>query len=273
MNLARRLQVLARASQYELRKVTVFRMGFLVREVLNGVIQPVSMTAVYWALYRGDTTLELRGWTLPDLLAYLIGIAIFAKLVFHGRVLDVSEQIFQGYFTKYLVMPLPFALLPLARWVQYTVVQLAVVSVLWGIGAAIGPSWWPYPVDARAVLEALALALVGSLCFFELYLIVNLLAFWLDVVWSLIVMSQFVTDFFGGRFVPVSQMPEPLARAFEALFPYWAIAAPVERFLGRLDSSDTARGLVVLSVSFLVLEGLRRVVWLRGTRQYTGAGM
>lgn len=272
-SLRRRLSVLRRATEYELRKVSMFRVGFLVREVFVGVVPPLSMIAMYWALYRGDMQLELRGWSLPALIRYLIGVAVFSKLVTHGRLLDVAEQIFEGYFTKYLVMPFPFMLLPLARWLQHTLLQLAVVTVMWVVGAVCLPEYWPMAADVWAIPQALVLTLLGSLCFLEMFLIINLLAFWLDVIWSLLVMMIFVTNFIGGRIVPVSQMPESAFRILEWGFPYWAIAAPVQRFLGHLDGGDVLRGVLVLGVSLLLLDGLRRVVWTRGRARYAGSGM
>ncbi len=268
-----RLRLLARAAEYELRKVSVFRTGFLVREVLGGVFESLAMIAVFWALYEGDTERSLRGWRLPELVQYLVGVSIFTKLVFHNRLLDVAEQIFEGTFTKYLVMPFPYMILPLARWVQYTAVQLCVVSLMWAAGALLAPQWTPFAADAWAVSEALALALLGSICFLELFVILNFAAFWLEVVWSLLVMSWFVTSFIGGRLVPVSQMPAPLAAVLEWLFPYWAIAAPVERFMGRLDGGDTLRGILVLGVSAAGLDLLRRFVWGKGKTRYAGGGM
>ena len=107
--------------------------------------------------------------------------------------------------------------------------------------------------------QALALCLLGSLCFLELFLILNFLAFWLDVIWSLLVLAWFLISFAGGRILPVGQMPAGVAEALVWGFPYWTIAAPVERFLGRLDGSDVLRGLAILSLSLLVLDLLRRI--------------
>lgn len=274
MSAAHGWRVVRRSAAYELRKVAVFRVGFVLREVLAGTVAPLSMIAVYWALYRGDTLHSLRGWTLTEITRYLIGVAVLTKVVIGFRALSVAEQIFEGYLTKYLVMPVPFVLLPLGRWVQYTALQLVVATTVWVAGAALVPvELWPWPADAVAGLQAVTLLVLGSLCFFELYLIINLLAFWLDVIWNLLVMSWMVTSFVGGRMLPVSQMPPALLAVFEWGFPYWSIAAPVELFLGRLGTPDFLRGLCVLAVSLALLELLRRAVWVRGTRRYAGGGM
>lgn len=269
----RTLRLVATAAEYEFRKVSVFRVGFLVREVLQGAVQPLVMIAVYYAVYGGLERRSMRGWTLDEIVHYMILAAGFQKLVFNHRILDLSVQIFDGYITKFLVMPFSYFVLPLGRWVQYGLQQLAVCGVLYAVGALALPSVWPAPASGTGVLQALCLALLGSFCHLQLYFVLNALAFWLDIVWTLLVMAKFVTAFAGGVLMPVSQMPAPLRDVFAWTFPYWTISAPIELFLGRLGSGDFARGVAVLSVSIALLEVLRRVVWARGTRRYTGAGM
>lgn len=267
------LRLVATAAEYEFRKVSVFRAGFLVREVLQGVVQPIVMIAVYLAVYRAVGQRSLRGWTFDEIVHYMILAAGFQKLVFHHRILDLSVQIFDGYVTKFLVMPFSYFLLPLGRWVQYGIQQLVVCATLWALGAFLLPEVWPAPESAVRVAQALCLALLGSFCHLQLYFILNALAFWLDIIWTLLVMAKFVTAFAGGVLMPVSQMPGPLREIFAWTFPYWTISAPIELFLGRLGSADFARGVAVLGGSIAVLEVLRRVVWARGTRRYSGAGM
>ena len=51
-------------------------------------------------------------------------------------------------------------------------------------------------------------------------------------------------------------MPEPVRRLFGFAFPYWTISAPAELLLGRLQTDDFLRGMVVLSVTALLLQAL-----------------
>ncbi|MCP3916632.1 MAG: hypothetical protein GY711_13835 [bacterium] len=273
MTLARHMRLLAVAVDYEFRKVAVFRVGFLVREVLNGVVEPLVMIAVYHAIYSQSTAASLGGWSYDEIVQYMLVVMFCRKVIIHNRALDVSTQIFEGYFTKYLVMPFRFTVLPVARWVQYTLLQLGVAGILWTIGALALPDVWPRPVSGVAAAQALTLCLIGSFCIFEMHLIVHLLAFWLDVVWSLLVMSNFITSFVSGAIMPVSQMPAALRDAFVWMFPYWAVCAPIEIFLGRLGTADFVRGLWVLALSLFALDLLRRFVWARGRHRFAGSGM
>lgn len=271
--LGRRLALLRRATVYELRKNSVFRTGFIVRELLHGLVKPLALLFLYHAMFASSEREVIRGFSYPELVRYMVLVALVRKLLFHERLLDISRQIFEGYITKYLVMPFDYFLLPLGRFVQFTLVQIAVVLVLWSAGALLLPEWWPYPASFAGVIGAGVLVMLGSYCFFLLYCLVESLAFWLDVVWSLMVMSSFVASFAGGEFLPVAMMPEGLQRVFECLFPYWALGAPVELFLGRLHGGDFLRGLATLCVWIAGLELARRALWRRGTRRYAGSGM
>lgn len=267
------MRLLLRTVEYELRKAVAFRVGFLVREFLRGVSRPVVMVFVFGAIFSVDAVGDIRGWDYPQIVAYMILAATLDKLVFHERGLDISEQIFEGYITKYLVMPVNFFLLPLGRWVQFTLLQLVFAALFWSLGWLIFPSFWPVPVGVAATLQALALVLLGSYCCFLLYFVVHTLAFWLDVVWSLLVMVRFVIIFVSGLLIPISMMPDALQSVLRWTFPYWMLSAPIEIALGRLGTDDFLRGLICLGVSALVIDRLRALLWRRGTRSYTAGGM
>lgn len=268
-------RLLLRSVGYEFRKRIQFRTGFVVRELLHGVIEPVCMLFVYVALYRstsgGDTA--LGGWTLPEILRYIAGLLVIRRVIFDNRALDVATEIFEGRITKYLVMPFRFFLLVQARWVQYTLMQLVMASFVWCVGYAILGDRWLIPVSWEAAAQAITLVLLGSYCCFLLFMTLNTLAFWLDVVWSLLVMSWFVISFTGGATIPVSQMPEVLQPVFAWGFPYWTITAPLEILMGRLGSDAFLRGVLILGVQLVALDQLRRFAWRRGIAHYAGAGM
>jgi ABC-2 type transport system permease protein len=170
-------------------------------------------------------------------------------------------------------MPFRYFTLAQARFVQATLLQIGIAGAIWLAGYALFGDRWLVPVSVAAVCEAFTLTLLGSYCCFLLYFVIHALAFWLDVVWSLLVMAAFVIVFIGGGTLPVSQMPAPVAEVLSLIFPYWTISAPIELLLGRLDGADFLRGLALLVPQLLLLDLLRRVVWRRGLARYVGAGM
>ncbi len=271
-SLLRDLRLLGIAFVYELRKVTAWRAGFVVRELMRSMWRPLVMIFVYRAMLL-EPDARLGGYDFPGLVGYLILAASFEKLLFHQRGLDLADQIFQGYVTKYLTMPVRFFVLALARFVQHIAVQGFVLAVLWILGWLLLPQWWPQPHSAAAALSALTLVLLGSYCAFLVCFVVNVLAFWLDVIWTLSAMASFVFSFAAGVLVPVSIMPEWLAGTLRWMFPYWAVSAPVELFLGRLDPSALSHGVAVLLAWIVALELVRELAWRRGLGRHVGAGV
>lgn len=268
-------RLVLRSAGYEMRKRIQFRTGFFVREVLFGTVEPLIMLFVYAALYAsaGGGDVVLGGWRFEEILRYVAGLLVVRKLIFHNRGIELSTEIFEGRVTKYLVMPLRYFALLQGRFLQYTLLQVVVAGLVWAAGYGLVGDRWLVPVSATAAWQALLLVLMGSYCCFLLYFVINALAFWLDVVWSLLVMSWFLVNFVGGGAVPVSQMPEALQQIFCVLFPYWTITAPIELVMGRLGTADFQQGVLVLALWLVALESLRRVVWRRGLARYVGAGM
>ncbi len=266
------LALLPHVVAYEWRKATAFRAGFLFNELMRGLPRPVVMGFVYLAMFKSSGAAQLGGYTLAALIQYLVWTAAIQKCVPDWRSLDLSEQIFDGYVTKYLVMPVSYFTLLWGRFIQFALVQLAAALLFWGAGALVAPSWWPHPASTVAFLEACTLLALGTCCYWLTFFILNCLAFWLDVVWSLLNMFQFVSAFVSGLLVPVALMPDRLRGVFELLFPYWTVNATVEILLGRLDSADFVRGLGVLLVSLAALDGLAMLAWRRGLRRYAGVG-
>lgn len=266
-------RLVAVAAGYELRKATAFRVGFLLREVVVGLPRPVVMSLVYLAVFRSRGGEPIAGYDFEGMVAYLILVALLIKLVPHEWLFDLADQIFEGHVTKFLVMPFPYFTMILARWLQYLAVQAGVVLLMWTAGALLLPRWWPTPATELAFAQAVLLALLGGYCFVLTYFILNALAFWLDVVWTLLIMMRFITGFVGGLLVPISIMPGPLQALFHWAFPYWTLSAPVELLLGRLGTEDFLAGLRILLVSILLLQLLATLTWRRGLARHQGVGM
>lgn len=270
--LAEQLRLLPHTVAYEWRKASAFRGALVFRELLRGLGRPIVMVLVYLAMFESAGVTELRGYTFKDLVGYLIWTTVIFKCLTDERTFDVAEQIFDGYITKYLVMPVSFFSLALGKLLCFTGLQVMSAIGFWVAGALIVPAYWPQPASGLALLQASVLVLLGAYCYALVHLTLNYLAFWLDVVWSLLAMFRFISMFIAGMMVPITLMP-PIAEAiFSWTFPYWTVFAPSELLLGRMDSADFMRGVCVLSAWIIGLQLLAGFVWSRGTARYAGAG-
>ena len=266
------LRLLPHVIAYEYRKATAFRLGFLFTELARGVARQLVMAAVFYAMFQSSGRETFNGYRFPDLVAYLVWTAAIYKCLSHEGTLDLAEQIFDGYITKYLVMPISIFTLVAGRFVQYTSVQLLAATLFWIVGALLVPAYWPYPPSVLAFAQALLLLLLGAACYMLVHFVLCCLAFWFDVVWSLLSMFRFVAIFASGALLPVALMPEAFQQGLALLFPYWTVFAPAELLLGRAGTPQFLQGLAVLALWVLGLSALAAVAFRRGVARYSGVG-
>lgn len=103
------LRVLPHVVAYEWRKASAFRLGLVIRELLRGLGRPAVAIFVYVAMFETSGATAMAGYSLRQLLAYLVWTSVINKCLTDEKSLDVAEQIFDGYITKYLVMPVSFS--------------------------------------------------------------------------------------------------------------------------------------------------------------------
>jgi ABC-2 type transport system permease protein len=266
------LRLLPHVIAYEYRKATAFRLGFLLTQIGRGVTRQVVMAAVFYAMFQSSGRETFNGYRFPDLIAYLVWTAAVNKCLSHEGTLDLAEQIFDGYITKYLVMPISVFTLVAGRFVQYTSVQLLASTAFWIAGALLVPAYWPYPPSALAFAQALVLVLLGAACYMLVHFILCCLAFWFDVVWSLLAMFRFVAIFASGALLPVALMPEAFQHGLALLFPYWTVFTPAELLIGRAGTPQFLHGAAALTLWLLGLSALAALTFRRGVARYSGVG-
>ncbi|MCC6406656.1 MAG: ABC-2 family transporter protein [Planctomycetes bacterium] len=269
----RDLRLVARTAVYELRKQLAFRVGFLVREVFRNIGRPLVMIAVFWAIFRQDGVERVGTYRFEELARYMILVAVLQRLMFNERSLDLADQIFNGTLTKYLIMPVRVGRLFVARFVEHVVLQSTIAAALFLVGALVAPKIWPFPERPIAAAQALVLVLGASYAYYQSIYLLQLFAFWLDVVWTLMVMARFIVVFVAGVLVPVTLMPEAAADFFRCLYPYWLVTGPIEIWIGKQSSHDFWIGLCIVAAWILGLHLAISYVWSRGMRRYSGSGM
>jgi ABC-2 type transport system permease protein len=231
------------------------------------------MIAVFWAIFRQDGVERIGSYRFEDLARYMILVAVLQRLMFNERSLDLADQIFNGTLTKYLVMPVKVGWLFFARFVQHVALQTTIACGLFVAGALCLPRWWPFPDRPLAALQAVLLVVAASYAYYQTVYALQLLAFWLDVVWTLMVMARFIVVFLAGVLVPVTIMPPFAAESLRWFYPYWLVTGPIEIWLGKQSTFDFAVGLAVVAAWIVALQAAIAFAWSRGMARYSGSGM
>jgi len=175
---------------------------------------------------------------------------------------------FPRRISTYLIYPFDFWEFHTAGFLAFQILQIfiAIIScaVLYFSGLLILPT-------LSQLGFALALCFMVSFFWYFLQYLTGLLAFWLDETWIMRVMLQIVTTFLSGAILPLSIFPYWLSHSLKnSPFPIM-VYYPVRAFMGELPFS-TAPFLTLLPWMILLFF-LNVLVWKKGLRLYTAAGM
>jgi ABC-2 type transport system permease protein len=217
---------------------------------------------------------EIGGFTFEGMLLYNVLAVLFAKLVRGQEFLsDVSQDIYEGGLSRYLVYPTNYFLFRYAQHLGNIVPALAQLLLF---GAAY-PLLFPLPsgldVGTGSVARAVVALAVGNALHYLVMLPVQMVAFWAENVWSLVVMVRMVATLAGGYLLPITLFPEWAARAaLLSPFPY-LYYFPVATLTGRVGPAEWAFGTGVALAWCAVLALVANAVWRRGRLTYSGVGM
>ncbi len=257
----------------ELKKAFSYRVTFWVRFLL-GTGCDLGVAYFLWkALFVSQQVEKIEGYSFHGLVYYSL-FAVFSGKITRGSDRGyLSQDIYDGSFTRYLLYPLPFLGYKYATHITQqalAIFQLLVsFAVLW---LAIG-----FPAEQNIGVGSffsgcLTCVLAGYLVF-TLMSCLEMVAFWQDVVWNLIVMLRFAMGLLGGAMVPL------------VFFPAWGqyivhhtpfpamISFPARTFLGQVGLEEWLIGCLVLLCWSLVFSILARFIWLKGMKQYSGVGI
>jgi ABC-2 type transport system permease protein len=252
------------------------RMSYRVDFWINSVVGFVSELGVAWfivlAMFSGAE--RLGGYSRNGMLLYFVAVILASRI---ARSADmewaIADDIYQGALSRYLLYPANFVLLKYATQLGALLPSILQV-VLFG-------AWVPFvlgvpeglqitPASALMCLGALA---VANVLHFMSCLPLQLVAFWADNCWSLLVAHRIVAGLLGGLLLPLSLFPSWSQTALAALPFRYLFAFPVDALLGRVSPAEYLAGIGVALVWCGILAAISAAVWRRGTLQYTGVGM
>jgi ABC-2 type transport system permease protein len=268
------MRVFASVMAVEARKKMSYRVDFWLNAVVAFFAELAVAYFIVVALFSASGAERLGGLTRGAMIYYYVVVILIGKLV-RGNDMEhaIAGDIYEGSLSRFLVYPAPFVLIKYAQalgglfpaFLQFFLFGAWAPIVLGSPdGVAISPA---------SVAMGTAAILVANLLHFLVVYAVQLIAFWADNVWSLMVAHRIVAGLLGGVLLPLSLFPEWTHRWLDALPFKYMFAFPVDALLGRVTPAAFAQGMAV-SLAWCAGAGLvAALVWRRGTLQYTGVGM
>lgn len=259
----------------EFRKLLTYRASFWVNAVAGFIMQLVAAYFVWQAVFRESGQIVIGGYTFPQMVTYYVLVILIGRMVRGPEfgAAGISDEIYQGTLTRYLVYPTRTFTFKLAQHIGQSLPAALQLLLLGGISFTVLRIQEHILITPLAVVTTLVMIAAANLLHFLIHWSVESISFWQDSVWSLNVMLRFTLSLLGGAMLPLSVFPD-WAKDILAWLPFqYLYAFPINILMGRVSLPEFAAGLALCLVWSAVFALPAYVIWQRGLKQYTGVGM
>jgi ABC-2 type transport system permease protein len=246
-----------------------YRVDFWLQFFANLFVE-VTLAYFLWdSIFTSQNVKVIGGFSFEQMLIYYIIGSFIGKMIRTGDEMQFSREIYEGSLTKFILYPLSTLWLKLI--VKYSYAALAYTQFILCI-LILPFILKSYHVDIFSLLIGTYILIFSIAVAYFLNLLMELVAFWLENVWTLIVLMRFITTFLGGAYLPLSLFPESVQKfLFFTPFPY-TYYVPVKVLMGDWSLQVFLQAQVMLVIWIAILGAISQFVWRRGQLLYTGAG-
>lgn len=226
--------------------------------------------SLWYSIFQGDMTQTIGHYTLKDMLTYHLWTMIVMLISRAYNSPKLSEDIRLGKVSTYLIYPFSLWEFNVTLFIARLIVQIFIALFTLVLLVTVFTSYFQEVIWVD-FLQGLSFCIVVGLFWFSLQYLVGLMAFWLEETWVIAVIAETVFQLLSGNIIPLDLFP---AWAEQALgytpFPYVTFI-PVKLFMGQ--DIDFITAMLNLVFWIMVMNLFIYLVWRRGLKLYTGAGM
>lgn len=237
-----------------------------------GEMFEVLVLVFMWSAIYGDRTL-IRGFTLQEMLTYVLIGNLFNVMVRSWAHQVVSRQIHEGTLSNFLVQPVNYFHYFIFREIGrhslptgFSILsQLLVMAFFYSV-IIINTS-------ALVLLVIAAMLILAFITELLISFLIGSIAFWTDETDGIYATIGRLQRFFSGGYFPLNLLPAAFLSASYALPFAYSIFVPTQLYLGKESIAEGVQGLLVQVVWIAALYLVIQVVWRMGLKKYEGVGI
>lgn len=263
----------AKVFSLELRNILAYRADFWLN-FFGTVLFNLAISYFLWSsIFLVNDIQEIKGMNINFLLFYYFVVPMNSRIVGQAEFGLISQEVFSGGLNKYLLYPLSFLQYVYVKALTqffFQFMQLLLGIFLFSLFLEIPNQIILSPTNFIFCFLAM---LLSHLCYFFLGSCMEMVSFWTDHTWTLMVMLRFIAHFLGGAMVPIILFPEwATDLIYWTPFPYF-LTAPYYLLIGQDLPFSFYQFILVTFIWSSVFYGAAKLTWKKGTHQYTGIGI
>lgn len=255
-----------------IQSTLVYRVNFLVRAVF-GLIPLLALILLWRAIHESADGPEVAGYALTEVITYYLIVNVVVALTSVTEDdWQIAADIRDGRISQFLLKPVSYLGYRLCLFAAGRLVYTAAAVIPTALFLWFQREYFQGPASGLH-FAAFGLSLVlTALLQFLVSFTMALLAFWVLEVATFIFILFALEYVAGGHLFPLDMLPPAIQHLLACTpFPY-LLYFPVQVYLGRIEGTALAQGLVIQAAWVLAMLTLARWVWKRGLRHYAAVG-
>ncbi len=254
-----------------------YRADFFLATILRFL--PMLTTILLWqavfaGAYQTSGQRELSGFTLNEMIAYLLLVHIsrmFSSMP--GLAAGIARDIREGTLKKYLLQPIDMIAYLVSYRAAHKMAYIATSALPYGLLFLACWSMFPkIPWSFEQMAAYIVSLLLGFLIGFFFEASIGMVGFWFLEVTSLLYIVNTLNFFVSGQMFPIDLLPPPWDSILKSLpFQYMAYF-PAAIFLGKIQGTRLIYGLAGQAIWVVVFIVLSRWLYRLGLKRYSAYG-
>lgn len=234
---------------------------------------PPFVLYLYWrgALLSNDG--NIAGWTLSTISTYYFMLVLASStLIAHIEENVAREDIQQGELTKFLVKPFSYYMLKLFLEIPWRILQGFYGFIVLSLFIFFFKNLFVITTDMKILLLSIVIAILAFILSFTFKMIIGLSAFWLTDVGGFFQLVEAIILLCGGLLLPLSLLPDALARIAYILPFAYIIYFPIIALQGTQNIQQLMQIIAMQLFWIAIMAYLYSVLWKKGVKKFTGIG-
>lgn len=257
----------------ELKKAVSYRLDFWI-SFFFGTATEIGVAYFLWkSIFEAQGVTTMNGFSFHAIVFYYLFASFSIRLARGSEYGYISRDIYEGGLTRYLLYPVSFLGYKYVTHIAQTLigifqftVALATLTMIMGLPA-------DQNISVGSICAGLLTCMIAGALHFAIASCLEMVAFWQDVIWNLMVMLRFIVGLLGGSLIPLAFFPEWGQRlAQHTPFPL-LITFPVKTFLGQMTMTEWLTNICMISLWTIIFASIAVFIWNRGIKQYSGVGI
>jgi len=245
----------------------------LLLEVIGGIIAQLVIIAVWYTIFKDLGTETIGGFTLPEMMTYLLGAGIINSFILlDSQGDDINDDINRGNLSNFLVRPLNVSF----YWLTRDFCRRMLTFFL-GIGEylillLLFSEFLVPPASFLLLFLTLFSIILAGILHFLLFYILGVIAFWMDQTWGPRFVMRVIMAVATGSLIPLSLFPGIWHTIFNLLPFKLLVFVPLQIYLGKITTLEIVQEFAYGLVWILVVAGISVWLWKRGIKRYSAYG-